>query len=156
MFDLQLDWWQFPLRAALVYFALLAMVRFSGKRTVGQFTPFDLLVVMLLSESVSASLSGGDDSVPAGLLTALSLVALNALLGFASSRSRKVEDALEGRPVVIGRNGKVFDDLLKEHRVGASDMEKSLREADCELEDMRLAILESDGNISVLKKKGAQ
>jgi len=54
MFDVDLPWWEFVLRGAIVYCALLVLVRVSGKRTVGQFTPFDLLVVMLLSESVSA------------------------------------------------------------------------------------------------------
>lgn len=156
MFDMHLSWWEFPLRAGLVYFALLLMVRLSGKRTVGQFTPFDLLVVMLLSESVSASLSGGDDSLPAGLLVAASLVLLNALVGFATSRSKAIEDFVEGTPVLVGRDGKLFDQALRRHRVGKGDMEKSLREADCELADMHLAFLEPDGNISILKKNEAK
>ena len=59
MWDLSLPWWELTLRALAVYAALLLLMRLSGRRTVGQFTPFDLLVVMLLSESVSNALSGG-------------------------------------------------------------------------------------------------
>ena len=51
MFDMALPWWEFILRTVAVYVCLMVMVRFSGKRTVGQFTPFDLIVVMLLAEA---------------------------------------------------------------------------------------------------------
>jgi uncharacterized membrane protein YcaP (DUF421 family) len=153
MFDLSLPWWEFVCRAAIVYGALLIMVRVSGKRTVGQFTPFDLLVVMLLSESVSDSLSAGDESVTAGLLLAGTLVLLNVLLATFSARSRKVEKMTEGSPVLVGRDGKLFEDVLKRERVGIGEVEKALREHDCELEDMRLVFLESDGDFSIQKKQ---
>ena len=84
MFDMELPWWEFVLRASIVYVALLVMMRFSGKRTVGQFTPFDLLVVMLLSEAVSSSLSGGDDSIPGALILALTLIVLNVAIAVAT------------------------------------------------------------------------
>ena len=70
MWNLDVDWWELLLRGTVVYAALLVMVRLSGKRTVGQFTPFDLLVVMLLSEAVSDSLRGGDESITGGLIVA--------------------------------------------------------------------------------------
>ena len=56
-FELHSEWWELPLRAAIIYSVLLLLLRVSGRRTVGQFTPFDLLVVMLLSESVSSGLN---------------------------------------------------------------------------------------------------
>jgi len=96
MFDLALPWWEFGVRAAVVYLVLLAMVRISGKRTVGQFTPFDLLVVMLLSEGVSNSLSGGDESLLGGLIVAATLIAINLAVAFATARSRGVRDLVEG------------------------------------------------------------
>lgn len=152
MFDLSQSWWEFPARAALVYFTLFLLVRLSGKRTVGQFTPFDLLVVMLLSESVSNSLAGSDDSVQGGLLVAATLVLLNAAVGFFSSRSKRLERLLEGHPVLIGRDGKWFDKVLQQHRLGPGDVEKALREADAALSDMKLAVLEADGHISIVTK----
>lgn len=152
MFSPSLPWWEFPARAALVYAALLVMVRLSGKRTVGQFTPFDLLVVMLLSESVSNALGGGDESVAGGLMAAASLIVLNGVVAIASARSRRVERLVEGDAVLIGRDGRLYDEVLRRHRVGAGDIARALREADCEVHELRLAFLEADGSISVQKR----
>lgn len=152
MFDLSAPWWHFPLRAVIVYLFLLALVRLSGKRTVGQFTPFDLLVVMLLSEGVSNSLSGGDESVVGGLLVAATLIVLSAGAGLLSSRSKAMEKLLDGEAVLIGRDGRFFDKTLKQHRLSQGDVDSALREHDCELKEMKLAMLEADGSISILKK----
>jgi len=152
MFDLAMPWWEFIARAAIVYIALMAMVRISGKRTVGQFTPFDLLVVMLLSESVSSSLSGEDHSVGGGLIIAGTLIALNLAVAMASARSRRIEAWAEGAPVLVGRDGQVFHDVLRREHVGRGDFEKALRENNCELADMSYAFLETDGTISIMKR----
>ena len=154
MFEMQAPWWEFVVRAAVVYIALLAMVRISGKRTVGQFTPFDLVVVMLLSEAVSGSITGQDQSLPGGLIAAATLVALNFLIAVGSARSRRFDTAMEGSPVLIGRDGVIYDDVLKRERVARADLEQALREADCAIGDMRMAILEADGNINIMKKQG--
>ena len=152
MFDLQGPWWELPLRASLVYVALLVLVRLSGRRTVGQFTPFDLLVVMLLSEAVSNGLSGGEESVAAGLLSATTLVALNVAVAAISARSHRVQRWVEGRPVLIARDGQVFEDVLRKHHVPLCDLESALREADCERKDVKFAFLETDGQISILQQ----
>lgn len=153
MLDLQIPWWEFIVRASIVYAALLVMVRLTGKRTVGQFTPFDLIVVMLLAEAVSGSVNAQDSSLVGGLIAAVTLVALDVLISIATSRSRKLDALVEGSAVVIGRDGVIYKDVLKRERVAESDVEKSLRESDVDLQEMRLAILEADGRISVLKKQ---
>jgi len=152
MFVMTQDWWQPVARAAIVYAVLLVLVRLSGKRTVGQFTPFDLLVVMLLGESVSNALTGGDQSVPAGLLGAVTLIALAGITGLVSSRSRRLEHVLQGSAVLIGRDGKAFPDVLRRHRISETELDEALRESDCTLAEMQLAVLEADGRISILKK----
>lgn len=154
MFEMQLPWWEFVVRAAAVYLVLLAMVRITGKRTIGQFTPFDLVVVLLLSEAVSGSINGQDDSLSGGLIAAATLLALDVLIAMASSRSKKFDTLVEGNPVLVGRDGVIYDGVLKSQRVPRGDVEKALREADCEIEDMRMAILEADGNINIMKKHG--
>ncbi|QHE87122.1 DUF421 domain-containing protein [Hydrogenophaga sp. BPS33] len=155
MFALYGPWWELPVRAAIIYLVLLVLVRVSGKRTVGQFTPFDLLVVMLLSESVSSGLSGGEDSVTGGLLAAATLVGLNALVALVSARSMRMQTLVEGAPVLIGRDGRIFDQTLRRNHVPRLDVERALREADCDLKDMQYAFLEADGGISVLKESSA-
>lgn len=152
MLDLDMPWWEFVARGAIVYFVLLAIVRLSGKRTVGQFTPFDLLVVMLLSEGVSNSLTGGDESLVGGLLVAVTLVALNLGVALITAHSRKAAELVDGTPTLVGRDGRIFEDMLKKSRVGMADVEQALRESDCELAEMKCAILESDGTISIMKK----
>ena len=152
MFEMSASFGELAIRCVLVYVALMIMMRLSGKRTVGQFTPFDLLVVMLLSESVSNSLSGGDDSLIGGLFLAALLVSLNVLLAFLSARSKWFAQFVEGSPVLIGRDGQWFDAVLRRNHIGRGDVEQALREADCDQADMACSFLEIDGKISIRKK----
>lgn len=152
MFDMSHPWWEYILRAAVVFMVLLLLVRISGKRTVGQFTPFDLLVVMLLAEGVSNSLSGGDESLPGGLIVAATLILLNMLLAFGSARSRTFSTVVEGSSTLLGRDGKLYDEVMKRSRVAVEEVEEALREADCPLEDAKCIFLEADGKITVLSK----
>jgi len=156
MFELETPWWELPLRVGLIYLVLLVLMRVSGRRTVGQFTPFDLLVVMLLSEAVSQGLVGEERSVTGAWLAALTLIGLNVLVALLTSRSRRVQKLVEGDAVLIGRDGHIFADVLKRARVPLSDVEQALREADCDLADMRQAFLEADGKISILQQSGAR
>jgi uncharacterized membrane protein YcaP (DUF421 family) len=153
MFDMELPWWEFIVRGALVYLVLLVMVRVSGRRTVGQFTPFDLLVVMLLSESVSNALIGGDQSLVGGLIVAAVLVALNMLMAFLSSHSTKMSKVVDGTAVLVGRNGAFFEDVMKRCRLSDEEIQSSMREADCKIDEMEYAFLEADGRITVQKKR---
>ncbi len=153
---MQSPWWEFVLRATVVYLVLLVLVRVTGKRSVGQFTPFDLIVVMLLSEAVSGSLNGQDESLPGGLIAAATLMALNVVIAVVSSRSRRIDEILQGKPVLVGRDGAVFKDVLRRERVPEDEVEKALREADCRLEEMGMAVLEADGRISILKRQDAR
>jgi uncharacterized membrane protein YcaP (DUF421 family) len=152
MFELELPWWEFVLRGAAIYAFLLVLVRLSGKRTVGQFTPFDLVVVVLLSESVSNALVGGDQSLAGGMISAATLITLNSGLAWLTSHNKTAEKVVEGSEVLLGRDGKVYEDILKRERVSRADFDEALREHDCSLEQMRCAFLESDGKIAVLKK----
>jgi uncharacterized membrane protein YcaP (DUF421 family) len=153
MFELSVPWWELVVRAALVFSVLLLMVRVSGRRTIGQFTPFDLLVVMLLSEAVSNSLTGGEDSLIGGLIVAATLIALNMGAAWLSAHSKTMADALDGSPVLLGRNGKTFDEVLKKLRLSDTEVNEALHEADCRLEEMEYMFLEADGNITVQKKR---
>ncbi|KQO26389.1 hypothetical protein ASF11_01380 [Acidovorax sp. Leaf76] len=155
MFELNGTWWELPVRATLVYIVLLVLMRLSGHRTVGQFTPFDLLVVVLLSEAVSNGLSGEEKSLTGGLVSAATLIGLNLFVAYITARSHRVQVLVEGRAVLIGRDGKVFEDVLKRYHVPICDVERALREADCDLTDMRFAFLEADGQISILQESGS-
>lgn len=153
MFDMSLPWWEFIARAVIIYGVLMVMVRLSGKRTIGQFTPFDLLIVMLLSEAVSNSLHGGDEGITGGLIVAATLVSLNLIISTISSRSRKAADFIEGTPVLLGRDGKLFKEVVKKCKLSEQEVEEILRQNDVELHETQTIFLEPDGEITVQKKK---
>ena len=154
MFELAMPWWQFVLRACVVYFMLLLLIRASGKRTMGQFTPFDMLLVVLLGNAVQNALLGTDTSVAGGMLLAATLIAVNWLVGFVSARSEKVEAMIEGSPVLLARDGKVFDHVLRRELVSPSDFREALRMNSIEdVAEVELALLETNGHISVVPRK---
>jgi Predicted membrane protein len=154
MFQLAMPWWAFVLRACAVYFILLAMLRVSGKRSMGQFTPFDILLVVLLGNAVQNALLGADTSVGGGLLLAATLIALNWIVGLVSARSPKVERWVEGAPVLLARDGQVYRDVLRRELISREDFEKAMREASClDMADIRLAVLENNGHITVVGRQ---
>lgn len=152
MLNLDVSAWELLLRAVAVYAVLLILVRVSGKRTVGQFTPFDLLLVMLVSEAAGPAMTGPDQSLLGGLLVCMMLIGLNTLVGFLAARSRWAEKVLEGDAVLLGRDGKIFDAARRKHRISENDIASALRESDCTLSEMHCMFLEADGTLSILKK----
>ena len=151
MFDLAMPWWAFVLRACVVYFVLLVMIRASGKRTMGQFTPFDMLLVVLLGNAVQNALLGQDNSVGGGLLLAATLLVLNWLVGLVSARSAKMEALVEGVPVLLARDGQVYKEVLRRELISRADFDKAMRESGIEdLEDIRMAVLETNGHITLV------
>ena len=154
LFDLAMPWWEFVLRAVVVYVVLLAMIRISGKRTMGQFTPFDVLLIVLLGNAVQNSLLGADQSLLGGLLLAAVLITINWIVGFVSARSRMAERVIEGEPIVLARDGQLFQRVLRRELVSENDFNEALRQnGELTMKDVALALLETDGRISVVPKK---
>ena len=150
-----LPWWEFVIRAVIVYFVVMLMLRVSGKRAVGQFTPFDMVLLILIGNAVQNGMNGGDNSLPAALLLCTVLVALNYGVAFLSSRNRKLQELVEGVPVLLAREGKVFDDVLKREHLSREDFDEALRQAeDGEPANIRYAMLETNGKISFVMKDG--
>ena len=109
---MSLPWWELVLRAVIVYFLVMLLLRASGKRAVGQFTPFDMVLLILIGNAVQNGMNGGDNSLPGAVLLCLVLIGLNYGVAYISSRNRKVQELVEGVPVLLARNGKVFEDVL--------------------------------------------
>ena len=156
-FHLDVAWWELVIRAVLVYFVVMVMLRVSGKRAVGQFTPFDMVLLILIGNAVQNGMNAGDNSLPAALLICAVLVALNYATAYLSSRNRKLLELVEGVPVLLARNGKVFDAVLKRENVSREDFDEALRQAENgKPEEIDYAMLESNGKISfVMKDKSA-
>ena len=153
LFALSMPWWEFVLRAAAVYVVLLVLIRLSGKRTMGQFTPFDMLLIVLLGTSVQNSLVGEDTSLGGGLLLAAVLIAFNWIVALVTSRSQRAERLVEGVPVVLARDGQLFRSVLRREMVSEDDFDEALRQnGEMTLTDVRIALLETNGMISVVRR----
>lgn len=147
-------WWHFVLRAAVVYFMVLVLLRFSGKRQIGQMTPFDLVLLLLISNAVQNSMNGGDNSITAGLLLAGTLIGADLTVSWLTRRSRKLENLIEGKAELLVHNGHVCDDALNRAGLTLHDLMAALRQHDCAgVGEVHAAILETDGRISVLTRK---
>jgi uncharacterized membrane protein YcaP (DUF421 family) len=145
---------QLVVRAVVVYSALLLLLRFTGKRQIGQLAPFDLVLLLMLSNAVQNALNGGDTSVAGGLLSAGTLVALNSLVAVVTSRSKKAEALIEGHPLVLIHNGKLYDAMMDRAKVTHHELNAALRQAGCGcVEDVHYAVLENNGAISVVARK---
>jgi uncharacterized membrane protein YcaP (DUF421 family) len=138
------------LRAIIVYFFIFALLRLFGKRHVGEMAPFDMVVLLLLSEGVHKALLGHDASVTGGLVATATLVGANALLGYATWRNKTVARLFGGRPRILVRNGHVFRKALAREQITHSEQVEALRREGCtSLTRVRYAVLENDGDITV-------
>src|SRR2546428_9190113 len=154
MWRAALSWWEFILRGIIIYGFLLVLLRLTGKRQVGQLAPFDLVLLLVLSNSVQNAMNGGDNSVLGGLISASVLVLLNYLLGLATYRSKKLEALVEGRPEILIHNGKLFTKVLEREKLTHHELNAALRAAGCAcVEEVQYAVLENNGTISVQPKK---
>ncbi|MEO6228174.1 MAG: YetF domain-containing protein [Thermomonas sp.] len=153
LFQLSAPWWHFVFRGVAVYILVMVLMRLSGKRAVGQFTPFDLVLVILLGNAVQNGINGGDNSLTGALIMATTLIGLNYIVAFATSRNRTIEKFIEGEPVVLARHGKVFRKVLRRELVSEDDFEKALRKNSIEdVAEAEVVLLENNGEISVVKK----
>ena len=153
MWNLSLPWWEFVFRGAVVYVFLLVLLRITGKRQVGQLAPFDLVLLLVLSNAVQNSMNGGDNSITAGIVLSITLVGLNSVVGWATWKNKKIEAIVEGRPQILIHNGHVFQDVADKQRVTHHEIEAAIRAAGCaSIADVHVAVLENNGSISVRTK----
>ncbi len=151
MLQMTIPWWEFIVRASIIFVFLMIVLRISGKRQVGQLAPFDLVLLLLLSNSVQNSMNGGDNSLVGGMISAVSLILLNLFLSFISSRSKKIEEVIEGHPVILIHNGKCYTKILARENISRHDLDRAVREAGLgEIQKVKLAILETNGVISII------
>ena len=153
MWKLAQPWWEFVLRALAVYVFLLVALRLTGKRQVGQLAPFDLVLLLVLSNAVQNSMNAGDNTVTAGIVLVLTLLAINGFVGWLTWRSKGMESFLEGKPQILVHNGVVDEAMLKGQRITRHELMSAIRAVGLtEFNQVRLAILENTGRINVIAK----
>lgn len=151
VFGIHAPFLQIILRSALVYLAVLIGMRVTGARQLGQMTPFDLVLILLISNAVQNAMVGSDVTILGGIAAALTLLAVNRGVAFAVEHVPGLQSVVEGRVMLLIHDGKLFEDTIR--RAGLSDdlVMQAVREHGFEhASDVRVAILEVDGTISIV------
>jgi uncharacterized membrane protein YcaP (DUF421 family) len=144
------------LRAALIYFVFLAGLRLFGKREVGQFTLFDLALVLLAANALQPAMTGPDQSVLGGLIILVTIFVMNRAIAELRIRSSLVRRFLEFEPTVVGRDGRWLLPALVRQDLDLADVEAAIREHGLDsVAQMKLATLEADGSISIVASDSA-
>ena len=139
-------------RTATIYVVVLLGVRLSGKREVGQMTPFDLTLLLLLSNAVQNAMTGPDTSLWGGVAAACTLLLMNYLVAELSGFNRRFRRVVQGSPTLLIHDGQLLTQHLAREHVTVDEVERALREHGiASVKDVSLAVLEVDGSISALK-----
>ena len=142
------------LRPVIVYFFLVVMLRLSGKRELVQLNPFDLVVLLTLSNTVQNAIIGDDNSVSGGILGASSLLAVNYLTVRFLYKHKKLDQIVEGKADVLIENGKLRPEHLKKELITTAQLEAAARKQGfASLDEVDQCILEPGGTLSFIGKK---
>ena len=142
------------LRAAVIYFILLVLVRLTGKRSLGQMTTFDFVLLLIIAEATQQGLLGNDFSLTNAFLVVLTLVGIDTGLSLLERRSQTVDKLINGVPLVIVENGEPLEERMNKARVTADDILEMAREQQGveRMEQIKYAVLERSGGISVIPR----
>jgi len=139
------------LRSAAVYVCIVVFIRVFGKKELSQLSVIDLVFILLISNAVQNAMVGNDTSLLGGLTAAVTLFMLNAILRLLVFRFKSVEKFLEGDPVILVYKGEIIHKQLEKQKITLDELQATIREHGVEhVKDVDLAVLEIDGNISVL------
>lgn len=139
-------------RTGVVYLLVLLGVRLTGKREVGQMTPFDLTLLLLLSNSVQNAMTGPDTSLMGGAVAAVVLLSLNYLVAELSGVNRRFRRMVQGSPSLLIHDGELLMDHLKREHLTVDEVLRALREHGIgSVAEVAIGVLEVDGSLSFLK-----
>ncbi len=144
------------LRAVIVYLVALVLFRIAGRKELARYSPFDFLLILLISQALRQTLVAGDRSVTSGLLSLGTLVAVDVTFSWCSFRSRRVATLVEGQPRKLLEHGRPLDEALLRSRFTVDELRARLRRYGVDrLEAVESAWLERDGNVTFVLRGGA-
>lgn len=156
MLEMTVPWWEFVLRGVVVYTFLLVFLRVTGRRQIGQYEPFDLVLLLILSNAVQNAMNAGDNSLVGGLVSAATLILCHSLIARLGYRMPRLARWLDGRPRVLVQDGKVDPAVMRSEALTADDVAAALRAGGClHAHEVERATIETNGQITVvLKRRG--
>jgi uncharacterized membrane protein YcaP (DUF421 family) len=142
------------LRGAAIYAFVWLILRIAGKRTLSEVTTFDLALLLIISETTQEAMIGGDHSITNAWLLILTLVGLDVAASLGKQRWPRLEHVMDGRPIVIVRDGRPLRDVMDKSRVDEDDVLAAARATQGleRMEQVKLAVLERGGGISVVPR----
>ena len=154
MLAMAVPWWEFVVRGVAVYLFLLVFLRITGRRQTGQYAPFDLVLLLILSNAVQNSMNAGDNSLIGGLISASTLIACHALLSRLTYHFASLRKLVNGKPIVLIHQGLVQPNLMTQEQITAEDLAAALRSNGClNAHDVERATIETNGQITVVLRK---
>lgn len=153
IFKLSIPWWELVIRSFIIYAVFFVGLRLFGKRELGQFTVFDLVLVLLVANALQPAITGPDNSVTGGAIIIVVLLLINRGVAMLRSYWPAFDRLVEPPPTVVCKDGKVLQKNLEKEGLSINDVEMALREHGVDkVGDCKLAVLENDGSISVVSK----
>lgn len=138
-------------KTTLVYLFLIAGLRLTGKRTLGQMNLYDLILVVVLANSVQNAMIGDDSTLAGGMVSATTLIVLNRIFSVLLARSKRLETAMVGQPVLLVHNGHFLRDAMAREHVTEEQILEALREHGMNrLTEVKTCVLEVDGTMSMI------
>ena len=155
IFDMTTPWYEILLRTFVVYVTVLILLRVAGKRELGQMTPFDLVVILVIANAVQNAMTGGDNSLTGGILAAGTLTIVNIAVGRWGSYIPFFRRLVASEPRLLLRDGKPIPDAMATERIDLEELQMAAREHGiADLKDVTAAVLEEDGSISIIPRQG--
>lgn len=145
------------LRTAVVYLFLVVILRLAGRREVGQMSILDLVVILIIANSVQNAMIGENTTLGGGLISATTLIVLDRLLNTVLHRSATLSRVFEGEPILLVSGGRILPSALGRASIDRAELDAALRaHGVATVHDVSLAVLETDGSISVIPRDSAR
>jgi len=153
LLTLSMPWWHFVVRGALSYLTLLLLLRLAGKRSFGELSPFDVIVLILVGGALRTALVGHDESLLGPAIAVATIIALDRVITWVCAFSPRADRWIEGKAVLLARDGVTLHRELRRQGISAESFARELRHHGiASVEGVDAARLEPNGKITVLPK----
>jgi uncharacterized membrane protein YcaP (DUF421 family) len=157
IFKLSIPWWELVVRSLIIYAVFFVGLRVFGKRELGQFTVFDLVLVLLVANALQPAITGPDNSVTGGVIIIIVLLLINRGVAMLRSYWPAFDRLIDPPPTVVVQDGNLVMPNLEKEGLSVDDVQMAIREHGFDkLSDVGLAVLENDGSVSVVGKGSAE
>ena len=143
------------IRAAVMFFFVYLLTRIIGRRELSSLQPFDLIMLVMIGDLVQQGVTQNDFSVTGAFLVGGTIALLTVLVSYASFRFPRLRPVLDGDPVIVLEDGKPIERNLRRNRIALDELAAAARQSQIDsLDDVRWAVLETNGRISFIPKSG--